>query len=386
MIAERVKAIAPSVTFALEEKAKKMQQNGIPVLSFGIGQPDFPTPDNIKKAAEHAIFDNRTGYTAATGVLELKQAIVSKLLHENDLSYEVSQVAAGAGGKAVLYHLFLSLLNPGDEVIILNPFWVSYPEQIRLAGAVPVFVGCDNLTFEPDLAALEQSMTSRTRIIIVNSPNNPCGAVYGRDTLTAIAEIARRHDCYILSDEVYEHFYYGDKPASIASLSDDAFSRTLICNAVSKTYSMTGWRIGFLACADKAVIQAFGSLQGHTASNPCSIAQYASIEAYQGDQESVSIMRDAFLRRRDRMLELLRTIPGFTCATPPGAFYCFPRYDLPMPSALLAQRVLDEAQVVVVPGDSFGMEGYLRLSYAVKDTVIEEGIERLTNWFTTQTA
>jgi len=372
------------VTFALEEKAKRMQLEGIPVISFGIGQPDFPTPDNIKQAGEHAIRDNRTGYTAATGVLELKQAIASKLLHENDLTYEASQIAVGAGGKAALYHLFLALLNPGDEVIILNPFWVSYPEQIRLAGGIPVFVGCDRSSFEPDIEALEKNITGKTKIIIVNSPNNPCGAVYLHDTLVAIAEIARQHDIFILSDEVYEHFYYGAKPVSIAALSADAYARTIVCNAVSKTYSMTGWRIGFLACADSDIIKAYGAIQGHTSSNPCSIAQYASVEAYQGDQESVGIMRATFLRRRDRMLELLKTIPGLTCAPPPGAFYCFPRYDLSLPSAEVAERILEEAHLVVVPGDPFGMESYIRLSYAVKDAEIEEGLERLRVWFSSQ--
>ncbi|HNT30446.1 MAG TPA: pyridoxal phosphate-dependent aminotransferase, partial [bacterium] len=284
-------------------------------------------------------------------------------------------------GKGVLYHIFLSLLDPSDEVVIITPYWVSYPEQVRLCGGVPVFVQCDPHTFAIDSEDLKAKVSAKTRIILINSPSNPCGVVYTEEQLRLVADLAQQHNSYILSDEVYEHFYYGEKPRSIASLHEDAYARTIIVNAVSKTYAMTGWRIGFVAAADKEVIAAYSRLQDHTQSNPCSIAQWAAVEAYTGSQDSVTVMRDAFRKRRDSMVQLLNAIPGLHCATPEGAFYCFPRYELAMPSLQLAEQLLEEAHVVVMPGEPFGLEGYLRLSYAVADEHIPAGIERLHAWF-----
>jgi aspartate aminotransferase len=381
MISQRALQISASATMALNTIAQNMRREGKDVISFGIGQPDFPTPDNIKKAGVQALQDNKTGYTPAIGELELREAVAAKLKRENDLVYSPSQIAVGSGGKGILSQIFLALLDPGDEVIVLKPFWVSYTEQIVLAGGKPVLVECQPGDFALDLDDLAAKISSKTKIILLNSPNNPCGVVYSDEDVRAVLELAQKNDCYVLSDECYEHFCYEKDFVSPASFSADAYERTLVCNAVSKTYSMTGWRIGYVATADEEIVKAISRLQGHNQGNPCSISQAAAVEALHGPQESVAEMRSTFGQRRDRMLEWIEKIPGLDCQAPPGAFYCFPSFALDLPSVDLAREILEQVFVVVIPGSAFGMEGHIRLSYAVDDELIEKGMQRLYDWF-----
>ncbi len=382
MISQLAQHISASATVALDTKAKQLKASGKPVISFGIGQPDFPTPDNVKQAAIVALGQNLTGYTPTLGVPELREAIAAKLKRENGLDYSKANIAVGSGAKGVLYELFLALLDPGDEVLILKPYWVSYTEQIAMAGGRSVLVGCDPYTFAPDLAELETRITPRSKLIVVNSPNNPSGVVYSRSQLEEIAQIAKQHKLLIISDEVYEHFYYSGDNRSIASLGEDAFARTIVVNAVSKTYSMTGWRLGYCAVPDSEIVGALDRLQGNNQGNPTSIAQYAAAAALTGEQSSVTVMRDAFLRRRDLMLSYFGKIPQFECLPPPGAFYCFPRVMMEgCDSMQLAEQILEETFVAVVPGKPFGMEGYLRFSYATPEDKIREGMERVVKWF-----
>ena len=386
--AKRIQGINPPATLAISARAKALRAKGVDVISFGAGEPDFDTPDHIKEAAIKALREGFTKYTPATGIEELKEAICEKFERDNGLSYSPEEVIVTCGGKQALYNLAMALFEEGDEVIVPAPYWVSYPAMIRLAGAEPVIVETsEEEGFKMRPEALEEAVTERTKAVIINSPSNPCGAVYGREDLEAIAEVALRHDLWIISDEVYEHILYdGLKHVSIASLSPELKERTIVVNALSKTYSMTGWRMGY-AAGPKEVIAAMGKVQGQSTSNPTSFAQKGAVAALKGPQEGVAEMQREYQRRRDLVWELLTSIEGISCFKPLGAFYVFPNFSAYLgrtfkgeeigDSTALGSYLLEEAKVAVVPGVEFGKEGHLRLSFPIALEVIEEGVKRI---------
>jgi len=385
----KIAGISPSPTLAITAKAKKMKAEGIDVIGFGAGEPDFDTPDHIKAAAIAAIREGFTKYTPASGIPELKKAVAEKLQRDNGLDFAPSQVVISCGAKHALFNTTLALFQEGDEVILPAPYWVTYPEQIKLAGATPVIVQTraeDSFCLQPqDLAA---ALTPRSKGLILNTPNNPSGAVYERSTLEAIAELAVKHNLWIISDECYEKLVYdGRKHYSIAALEPKLKERTIVINAVSKTYSMTGWRIGY-AAGPQEVITAIGNLQSQSTSNPCSIAQKAALAALAGPQETISQWREEFDIRRRLMVEGLNNIPGLACPYPGGAFYVFPDWSqlrgsqTPNGARLdsstqLANYLLDDARVAVVPGGAFGADDNLRLSYVTSREAISEGLKRI---------
>lgn len=387
-IAERVARITPSPTLAVDSRAKEMISQGIDVVGFGAGEPDFPTPAHVKAAAVNAIEADFTRYTPAAGIMELRQAICQKLRRENGLEYEPAQVVVSVGGKHSLYNVFMALCQPGDEVLLPAPYWVSYPEQIRLAGGqvVPVEASINN-EFKVTVADLEKHTTDRTRILVLNSPSNPTGAVYSRRELEALAEFLVARSIIVISDEVYEKLIYGDaEHVSIASLGEEIKDLTVLVNAVSKTYAMTGWRIGY-AAAPREVAAAMAKLQGHVTSNPTSIAQKAALEALRGPQDDLEVMVAEYRRRRDYMVERLNAMAGVVCPQPEGAFYVFPSVEGLFGRQLgdttinnaddLAAALLETARVALVPGTGFGFPGNVRLSYATSMERIEEGLNRM---------
>jgi len=382
-LAHRMEHISPSPTLAINAKAQQMKREGIDVIGLGAGEPDFDTPGNIKEAAIRAINEGFTKYTPAGGTAELKQAVCKKLARENGLAYKESEVIVSCGAKHSLYNIALALFEEGDEVIIPAPYWVSYPEQIRLVDATPVILHTDESTgFMPLPEALEERITPRTKGIIVNTPSNPTGAMYDRKTLEGIAGVALRHDLVIISDECYERIAYdGRVHYSIAGLSPEIRERTLTVNAVSKTYSMTGWRIGYVAGPER-FIKAMDIIQSQTTSNPTSISQKAAIEALIGDQSEVSRMVAEFQKRRDFLVGQLNALPGITCMLPEGAFYCFPNVSGLFGSRFtaaqgLAEYLLDRAKVAVVAGEGFGSSSHIRLSYATGMEVLTRAMERI---------
>lgn len=388
-ISQRARNTAPSPTLGITQRAKALAAQGKDVIGFGAGEPDFDTPEHIKEAAIAAIRSGYTKYTPSSGDVELKQAIVEKLARENGLRYKTSQVIVSCGAKHSLYNIMQALLNPGDEVIIPTPYWVSYPEQVKLADGVPIFVPTEaENDFMPTGNALQAAITSRTRAIVLNSPCNPTGGVANRETVKEIVSLCLRYNLYLISDEIYEHLIYdGRQHVSPASLGSESFMRTITVNGCSKAYSMTGWRIGYVAAADEELVAAMGRLQDQSTSNPTSISQKAAIAALTGPQEPVEQMRQAFEARRNLMVERLNHLPGVRCRMPGGAFYAFP--DI---SALLGRKVgermirtsddlaeylLEEAGVAVVPGAGFGSDRHIRLSYATSMEKIEKGLERM---------
>ncbi|MBI5417322.1 pyridoxal phosphate-dependent aminotransferase [Candidatus Poribacteria bacterium] len=387
-ISDKIKNIAPSPTLTIDAKAKKMKHDGIDIVSFGAGEPDFDTPDNIKNAAIKAIHDGATKYTPVAGIPALKDAICAKLLKDNGLKYSASEIVVSCGAKHSLYNVFQGILNPGDEVIIPVPFWVSYPEMVKIAGGKPVFVNTqekDNFVLTKDL--LVSSITPRTRAIVINSPNNPTGMIYSKKELQAIAELAVKNNIIVISDEIYEKLIYDNQYfVSIANLGEEIKKNTVIVNGVSKAYSMTGWRIGYIAC-DAALAKAVDNLQSHSTSNPTSISQFASVEALNGHQNKVGEMLMAFDKRRKAMVEGLNKLQGVTCKMPLGAFYVFPCVSglfgksfgpKKITSATqLVDYFLDEAKVAIVPGEAFGVNAYVRLSYATSLENIEKGLFRI---------
>jgi len=387
-LAERSGWIAPSATMAMDTAAKEMVRRGIDVISFGVGEPDFDTPENVKQAAVKAIEAGRTKYTPAGGIHELKVAIQQKLARDNGLEYGLDQIVVTVGAKHALYNLAQVLLDPGDEVIVPAPYWVSYVEQVRVTGAVPVVVQTRGENgFRLTAEEFRRAITPRTKALILNSPSNPTGAVYRREHLEALAEVAVEHGIAVISDEIYEPFIYGGaQHVSIASLGPEIKALTLVVNGVSKSHAMTGWRIGFIA-GDSRVIKAVTSLQSHSVSNPTSIAQYAAIEALTGPQEPVQRMVAEFARRREYLVQRLRALPGVECDMPEGAFYVFPKISAVFgkslggrkvtDSASLCQLLLEEGHVSVVPGSAFGAEGYMRLSYATSMENLEKGMDRI---------
>ncbi|MEW5767021.1 MAG: pyridoxal phosphate-dependent aminotransferase [bacterium] len=387
-ISRRVKEIPPSPTLAITVKAAQMGKEGIDVIGFGAGEPDFDTPENVKEAAIASIREGFTKYTPASGIAELKEAICRKFKRDNDLDYVPQEVSVACGGKHSLFNIIFALCDEGDEVIIPIPYWVSYPEQVRLSGGEPVFVETlQEDDFRIKIEQLEAVITSKTKIIILNSPQNPTGVVYDREDLEAIAALAVRNNIYLISDEVYEKVIYDDrKHWSVAALSPEAKALTLTVNAVSKPYSMTGWRIGY-AAGPKEIIGAMDNIQSHTTSNPTSISQKAAVEALNGPQDVVDKMVAEFDRRRKYMVDRLNKMRGVSCFNPGGAFYVFPNisglYGLKYQGATitgslsLTDFLLSKAKVAVVPGNGFGADDYIRLSYATSFENIQKGLDRI---------
>jgi len=388
-LTKRVSLIKPSPTLALEAKAKAMKKEGIDVISFSAGEPDLDTPDGIKNAAISAINDGFTKYTASSGIIELRIAVAEKLAKLHGLSYKPEDILISCGAKHSLYNLSMALFEEEDEVIIPSPYWVTYPEQILLCGAKPVIAGTseeDGFLLKPEI--LESLITEKTRGLILNSPSNPVGSAYDRQHLEKIAEIAVRHKIYVISDDIYEGIVYdGFKQTSIASLNSDIFKLTIVINGVSKSYAMTGWRIGY-AAGPHDIIEAMGNIQSQSTSNPTSIAQKAALEALSGNYENfINMMVERFDKRRHYIVNRLRGIPGVSCFLPVGSFYVFPnisgilgrRFNNTVldSSVKLAEYFLNEAKVAAVPGDAFGAPGFMRLSYATSMDNIEKGLDRL---------
>ena len=385
MLAQRVRNIEPSATLAIDAKAKQLKKEGRDVVIFGAGEPDFNTPKNIKQAAVKSINDNFTRYTPVGGIPELKKAVSDKFLKVNKISYDVPEILISCGGKHSLYNIAMAMLDKGDEAILPVPFWVSYHEMIKLADAKPVLCSTDE-KFKLTAGKVEEKITSKTKLLVLNTPSNPTGAIVDSSEIKKIAELALKHNFYVLSDEVYESFIYGDrKHLSIASLSEDIKKLTITANSVSKTYAMTGWRIGYCG-ADREIIKAMDNLQSHSTSNPSNIAQMAALEALNGPQESVIQMVKAFDERRRFMHKRLNELPGVSCVEPEGAFYAFPDISgTGMTSVEFANKLLDEERVAVVPGIAFGSDNHIRLSYATSIQEIERGLGRIENWLKQKT-
>jgi len=387
-ISRRVKAIKPSPTLTITAKARAMKAEGIDVIGFGAGEPDFDTPDHIKKAAIKALENGFTKYTAAGGTDELKDAVIGKFKRDNGLDYDRTQILVSCGGKHSLYNLAQVLFDTGDEVIIPSPYWVSYPPIVTLADALPVILETtEESGFKMDPDKLRRAITKRTKALVLNSPCNPSGTTYTESELREIADIVLEKGIYVISDEIYEKIVYdGFQSVSIASLDNEIKERTIIAHGVSKTYSMTGWRIGFTA-GPSSIIEAMNKIQGQSTSNPTSISQKASQEALSGPQDVVEAMVGEFQKRRDYIIDRLNSLEGITCVKPAGAFYAFPNFssylgksfrEKPIRDSVdLADYLLDFAQVAVVPGAAFGTEGFERLSFATSMENIEIGIDRI---------
>jgi aspartate aminotransferase len=384
-LAERVRRIKPSPTLAVTAKAAELKAQGKDVLSLGAGEPDFDTPAHIKAAAEKAIRDGFTKYTAVGGTPGLKKAIANKHLRDNALEYSAAQILASCGGKQSCYNLCQALLNDGDEVVIPAPFWVSYPDMALLAGGKPVIIETTDATrFKITAPQLEAALTPRTRLFFLNSPSNPSGMAYTKAELTALGEVLRRHpQVVIATDDMYEKILWAPEPFSnIVNACPDLYPRTVLIHAVSKTYSMTGWRLGW-ACGPKTLITAMSDIQSQSTSNPCSISQVAAEAALNGDQACVGEMTAAFKRRHDLLVAGLNRIPGIRCEPGDGTFYAFPNVQgmverLHLKSDLeLADILLEKALVALVPGSAFGTPGHLRLSFATSDEVLRRCLERI---------
>ncbi len=383
----RAKSIGASPTLALDAKTKALIKEGVDVISFGVGEPDFDTPEHIKEAAIQAIDAGFTKYTAASGIPELREAICAKFKKDNNLDYKPSQVLVSCGAKHSIYNAVEVLCDGGDEVIIPAPYWVSYPEMVNLAGGKPVILPTSiESMFKITAEQLEKSITPRTSLLILNTPSNPTGAIYTKDELKAIADVCVRHNVAVISDEIYEKLIYEGEHVSFAAISPEAKEITVTVNGVSKAYAMTGWRIGY-AAGPSVVIEAMANLQSHSTSNAASISQKAALAGLLGPQEALETMRLEFRKRRDYMVSRLNEMPGFKCLTPPGAFYVYPDVSAIMGRKLAGQVVADDtvladvllehARIAVVPGAAFGTKGNLRFSYATSMEKIEEGLDRL---------
>lgn len=388
MSSDRIKLISTSPTLKIAAKAIMMKREKIDVVDFSVGEPDFPTPQNIKDAAKRAIDSNYTKYTANEGIIELRQAIVKKLKEDNQLDYALNQIIVSAGAKQCLLNVILSLVNAGDEVIIPAPYWVSYPEMVILAEGKPVFIPTSEENgFKLTPEQLQQNISASTRALILCSPSNPTGATYNRSELEALAEVISKEDIWVIADEVYEKLVYEDfRFTSIATISSKLKEKTIVVNGVSKTYSMTGWRLGY-AAGDREIIEGAGKIQSHSTSNPSSISQYAGLEALNGPQFEVPRMRTEFEKRRNYVLYKLSTIPGVSCVKPEGAFYVFPNLSSYFGKEYagttirnsygLAYYLLKEAMVTLVPGAAFGSDNHVRISYATSMSNLEKGLQRM---------
>lgn len=387
-ISQRCQRVTGSLTLAIDAKAKEMKQKGIDVVGFGAGEPDFDTPEHIRKAAKDALDLGKTRYTPAAGMPELRQAICDKLKRDNGLDYVPQQIVVSNGAKHSLFNSFQALLEEGDEVIVPGPYWVSYPEIVRMAGGVPVIVeGTEANNFKPTIDDFRAAVTDKTRAVVINSPNNPNGFVFTREELQAIGDLAIEKDLSIVSDEIYEFLVYdGAEHISIASLSPEIKERTIVINGMSKAYAMTGWRIGYTASPLNAA-KAMTNFQSHSTSCPNSIAQYAALTALSGPDDQLKSMVAEFDRRRRRIVELINEIPGLSCKPPKGAFYVMmniggvfgKRYNgAPIVDSMsFTQLLLDNSHVAVVPGAGFGADAYVRLSYATSMENIEKGLARI---------
>ena len=388
IVSNSLKRIKPSPTIAVTSKAREMRAAGKDVIGLGAGEPDFDTPDNIKEAAIEAIRKGDTKYTAVDGTPALKKAIQAKFSRENDLSYELDQISVGTGGKQVLYNAFMATINKGDEVIIPAPYWVSYPDIVLLAGGKPKIIKCDeknNFKLTPD--KLTKAVSKKTKWIIINSPSNPTGSGYTKDEIIALSKILIKYkNLYILSDDIYEHITYdGFKFFTIAQI-EKLKSRTLTMNGVSKSYSMTGWRIGY-AAGPKEIIKAMAKIQSQSTSNPTSISQAAAVEALNGTQDFISERSNSFKERRNFVVDSLNNIKGLSCLSPEGAFYVFPNCKklLNKKTKLktdkdFVERLLEKAEVAVVQGSAFGLDGYFRISYATSMENLKKAMQRIKNF------
>src|SRR5262245_1391702 len=387
MLADRLKTLVPSATLAMNAKARAMRAQGVDVISFSVGEPDFDTPRRIKEAAVRALDKGQTKYTEVGGIPELRAAVCHKLKRDHGLEYRPDEVTVSCGAKHTLYNIVMALVNAGDEVLIPSPYWVSYPEQVRLLGGVPLPVECHESTgFDLDPAAVRRAVTPKTKLIILDSPGNPTGAVFSPAALEEVGRIAVERGLWVVSDECYEALTYEGRHVSIASLSPEVKARTILVNTCSKAYAMTGWRIGY-AAGPKAIIKAMTDIQSQVTSNPTSIAQWAGIEALAGPQDEIAKMVGEFDRRRRFIVGALNAIPGVTSVMPKGAFYVFPNV-----SGLFGKRwkggtltgssdvcafLLDEARIATVAGVDFGSDAHIRLSYATGLETIKEGMSRM---------
>ena len=386
-LSDCLKRLSPSATLAMSQKSNEMKANGIDVINMSVGEPDFNTPDHIKEAAKKAIDDNFSRYSPVPGYVDLRKAIVEKLKNENQLEYGVTEISVSNGAKQCVCNAVLALVNPGEEVIIPAPYWVSYPEMVEIAGGKSVYIDTDLSTnFKITPEQLENTITEKTRMLILCSPSNPTGSVYSKDELEALAEVIKKHEnLYVVSDEIYEHISYIGNHESIAQF-PGMRERTIIINGVSKAYAMTGWRIGFLA-APEWIAKGCNKLQGQYTSGPCSVSQKAAEAAYTGSQQCVEDMRLVFERRRNLIVKLAKDIPGLEVNVPEGAFYLFPKcssffgkeygkYKISN-STDLAMYLLEEGHVATVSGDAFGAPDYFRMSYATDDKTITEALNRI---------
>ncbi len=378
-LAQRATTLTPSLTLAIDAKAKKLKAEGVDVCGFGAGEPDFDTPQYIKDAAAQALADGFTKYTPSSGIPELRAAIAEKLKNENGLDYKPSQVIVNCGAKHSCYNVILATCQAGDEVIIPAPYWLSYPEMVKLADASPVIVEtteASGFKITPD--QFRDAMTPATKLIILNSPGNPTGSVYTREELEALAEVALEEDILMLSDEIYEKIVYdGVQPVSLASLSKNVYDLTITVNGFSKAYAMTGWRLGYVAAPDP-IAAAIDSIQSHSTSNPTSFAQKGALAGLKGDQSFIGEMVKAFAERRAYIYDRLVKIPGVTCVKPMGAFYVLPNISsFGLSSTDFASKLLDDQKVAVVPGIAFGSDAHVRLSYACSMENIQKGLDRI---------
>jgi aspartate aminotransferase len=387
MLADRLKTLVPSATLAMNAKARAMRAQGVDVISFSVGEPDFDTPARIKEAAVRALEKGHTKYTEVGGIAELRAAVCHKLKRDHGLEYTADEVTVSCGAKHTLYNIVMALVNPGDEVLIPSPYWVSYPEQVRLLGGVPVAVETHESTgFDLDPAAVRRAVTPKTKLVILDSPGNPTGAVFSAAALEEVARLAVERGLWVVSDECYEALTYEGRHVSIASLSPEVKARTILVNTCSKAYAMTGWRIGY-AAGPKGIIRAMTDVQSQVTSNPASVAQWAAVEALTGSQDEIAKMVGEFDRRRRAILTALNAIPGVHCVTPKGAFYAFPNV-----SGLFGKRwkggviqgsvdvcafLLEEARIACVAGQDFGSDAHIRISYATGIETIAEGMRRM---------
>lgn len=383
VLADRVLTLSPSPTLAITAKAKQLKAEGHDVISLGAGEPDFNTPDHIIEAAYRAMKEGKTKYTPSGGIPELKKAIIRKLLSDQGLEYAQDEIHVASGAKHALYNFFQVVINPGDEVLIPVPYWVSYPEQVKLAGGVPVYIeGREENGFKVTAEQVKEAITKKTKAIIINSPSNPTGAVYTKEELEAIGRVAIEHQLWIVSDEIYEKLIYDGEHVSIASLGPEYKEHTILINGVSKPYSMTGWRIGY-AAGNRQVLKAMTDLSSQSVSNPTSISQYASIAALEGDQGPLAAMREAFRKRRDRIVPLIREVPGFSCDMPKGAFYIYINVSEAMKAGgyhdvdRWSEALLEQEKVAVVSGTGFGTKEHIRISYAASMEELEEAVIRM---------
>ncbi|MGG1631323.1 pyridoxal phosphate-dependent aminotransferase [Rossellomorea sp. NRS-1567] len=383
-LADRVSALTPSTTLAITAKAKEMKSQGIDVIGLGAGEPDFNTPEHIINAAYASMTEGHTKYTPSGGMAKLKEAIIHKFETDQKLTYKPSEIIVTSGAKHALYTLFQVLLNENDEVIIPTPYWVSYPEQVKLAGGTPVIVeGKEKNEYKVTPQQLKETITSKTKAVILNTPSNPTGMLYSQEELQAIGEVCLENDILIVSDEIYEKLVYdGNSHTSIAELSPELKEQTIVINGVSKSHSMTGWRIGY-AAGNEAIIKAMTNLASHSTSNPTTTSQYGTVAAYLGDQQPVEEMRQAFEERLNIVFDKLNSIPGFHCLKPQGAFYLFPNVSEAAEKTgynnvdEFTKALLEEAKVAVIPGSGFGSDNNIRLSYATSLDALEKAIERM---------